>query len=243
VGQVKRRLDLAGKQFDGLADLQPYSDQQLAAADRRRTCPATGRSVEASWLAEQRLLQPLPILPDVFDIAVTRPVHQDCRVSFEGRSYSVPFRLCGQRLEVRGCCELVQVLHDGQVVAEHPRGTERRLLIDPAHYEGEVTDRVAVPLPPQLDRHHDQQEREGLARHFRRRRGDDDGDPGPAAAQERGAEHPRPQLPVAGPGAAPEVKAASTAEIENRGNLATPCGTPGGLSSSPTRKGTCPLTS
>jgi len=30
VGQVKGRWDLAGKSFDGLGDLQTYSDEQLA---------------------------------------------------------------------------------------------------------------------------------------------------------------------------------------------------------------------
>ena len=29
--------------------------------------------------------------------------------------------LCGLAVEVRGCAEVVQVVHDGQVVAEHPR--------------------------------------------------------------------------------------------------------------------------
>ena len=49
--------------------------------------------------------------------------------------------------EVRGCATTVQVLADGQVVAEYPRGTAERLLIDPACYEGEATDRVLPPTP------------------------------------------------------------------------------------------------
>lgn len=147
VGQVKRRLDLTGKQFDGLADLQSHSDEQLGDAERRLRCPSTGRSVEQSWLDELRYLQPLPILPDLFDVAVTRPVHRDCTVHFEGRTYSVPFRLCGLQVEVRGGCGVVQILHECRIVAEHPRGSEQRLLIDPAHYEGEGDERVAPPMP------------------------------------------------------------------------------------------------
>jgi hypothetical protein len=48
---------------------------------------------------------------------------------------------------VRGCAELVQVLFEGQVVAEHPRHSRVRLLLDPAHYEGPGDERVAPPVP------------------------------------------------------------------------------------------------
>lgn len=147
VGQVKRRLDLVGKRFDGLADLQAYSDQQLVRASHQTICPSTGRSVEQSWRDELRRLQPLPILPDLFDVAVSRSVHRDCTVHFEGRTYSAPFRLCGLSVEVRGGCGVVQILHEGHVVAEHPRGTEQRLLLQPEHYEGAGDERVDPPMP------------------------------------------------------------------------------------------------
>lgn len=147
VGQVKRRLDLTGKRFDSLSDLQAHSDEQLGQAERRSTCPASGRSVHDTWIVEQRALAPLPILPEVFDVAVTRPVHRDCTVAFEGRSYSVPFRFCGLRVEVRGGCGVVRMLYDGQVIAEHPRGTQRRLVIEAEHYEGTGDERVDPPMP------------------------------------------------------------------------------------------------
>ncbi len=145
VGAV-RRLRLRGP-YSSLAALQGDSDEQLARWDQRRVCPATGRSVEVSWQEELPLLRPLPLLPEVFDVALTRPVHKDCTVNFEGRTYSVPFRLCGLRVEVRGCASVVQIVHDGRVVAEHPRGSQERLLIDPSHYEGQGDSRVDPPLP------------------------------------------------------------------------------------------------
>jgi len=93
-------------------------------------------------------LRPLPAaLPVPFDVAVTRTVQRDCTVAFEGRVYSVPFVYCGRVVEVRGGAEVVQVLSDGQVVAEHPRHSRQRLLLDPAHYEGPGDDRVAPPVP------------------------------------------------------------------------------------------------
>ena len=146
VGVLQRRLRLRGP-LPGLAALQGDADAQLARWDERRVCPATGHSVQASWLDEQGLLRPLPLLPEVFDGAVTRPVHTDCTVNFENRTYSVPFRLCGLAVEVRGCAEVVQVIHDGRVVAEHPRASRERLLIDPGHYEGPGDDRVDPPVP------------------------------------------------------------------------------------------------
>jgi transposase len=148
VGNLKRRLRLEGRWFEGLADLQAWTDQDLEAWAARRLCPATGETVLASWQAEQPRLRPLPpVLPLAFDVAVTRTVQRDCTVSFEGRSYSVPFVLCGLAVEVRGCAEVVQVLHDGQVRAQHPRHSRQRLLLDPAHYEGPGDERVAPPVP------------------------------------------------------------------------------------------------
>jgi transposase len=143
---VRRRLRLGGA-FAGLGELQRQTDEQLAASDERRVCPATGLSVRQSFEAEARLLRPLGVLPEPFDLALTRAVQRDCTVSFEGRSYSVPFRLCGLAVEVRGCCGVVQVWHEGRVVAQHPRNTRRRLLIDQAHYDGEADERVIPPVP------------------------------------------------------------------------------------------------
>jgi transposase len=148
VGHLKRRLRLGGGPFAGLADLQTWTDGQLDGWAARRLRPSTGETVEASWRAEQRLPRPLPEpLPLAIDVAVTHTVHKDCTIGFEGRCYSVPFVLCGLAVEVRGCADVVQVLHQGRVAAEHPRHSRQRLLLDPAHYEGPGDDRVAPPVP------------------------------------------------------------------------------------------------
>ncbi len=146
VGVLRRRLRLRGP-FADLEALQEHSDGQLERWDERRICPATGRTVQVSWQEELSRLRPLPLLPEVFDVAVTRTVHADCTISFEDRTSSVPFRLCGRAVEVRGCATAVQVLHDGRVVAEHPRAGRQRIVIDPGHYEGPGDERVAPPGP------------------------------------------------------------------------------------------------
>jgi transposase len=133
--------------FDDWTHLQSVTDARCEQEAHRRICPATGTTVFQAWQAERAYLQPLPLLPEPFDLVRTATVAHDCTVGFENRRYSVPFALLGQRVEVHGCTRTVQVLHDGHVVAEHPRRSRERIVIDPRHYEGESTDRVVAPMP------------------------------------------------------------------------------------------------
>jgi hypothetical protein len=100
-----------------------------------------------AWEAEKAFLSPLPLLPEPFDVAVTREVAPDCTVAFEARRYSVPFAWMGKRVEVRGCSRVVQVYAGGAIMAEHPRRGRERIVIDPRHYEGERTQDVLPPVP------------------------------------------------------------------------------------------------
>jgi hypothetical protein len=154
-GKVERRVLAQRTGFDphreewrDLSELQTRSDAAVKASAERRTCPATGLSVWESFLAEQKLLTPLPEhLPEPFDRVAQRRVSRDATVSFEGRTYSVPFRWAEQVVEMRGCTATVQVWAEGRVVASHPRRTRWRLVIDPSHYEGTSTERVQAPVP------------------------------------------------------------------------------------------------
>lgn len=131
-----------------LAELQAYSDERAEKQARRLRCPATGTTVYEAWGEERPLLTPLPEpLWEPFDVAVSRRVSLDALVAFEGRQYSVPFAFARAEVEVRGCAETVQVLHEAQIIAAHPRHTQERLVIDPLHYEGPSTERVVAPPP------------------------------------------------------------------------------------------------
>jgi transposase len=145
--KLSRQLVDVRRRYDGIEELQGETDARIERWARRAICPATGETVQASYERECERLAPLPILPEPFDVAVTRGVAPDCTLAFEAHRYSVPFRLVGRQLEVRGCAATVQVLADGQVVATHPRHTRERLVIDPAHYEGAATAEVAPPPP------------------------------------------------------------------------------------------------
>jgi hypothetical protein len=155
-GKTERRvgdckgLDLRGRHFDGLAGLQAWTDADRAARAAVRICPATGLSVAASWEAEVPSLRPLPeALPEPFDLVKTAPVHKDCTVHFEGRTYVVPFIYAGRDVEVRGCSGVVQVLdpQTAAVLVSYPRHTAERILIDPHCYEGTGTAEMLPPKP------------------------------------------------------------------------------------------------
>ena len=154
-GKVERRvrdqrtaIDPHGRAFRDLAELQAWTDARVAARASQRRCPATGTTVAGAWAEERRFLTSLPeTAPEPFDVAVARVVGRDGLVAFEGRQYSVPFRLVGATVEVRGIAGAVEVLKDCAVIARHPRGTERRLVIDRGHYDGPSTERVIAPPP------------------------------------------------------------------------------------------------
>jgi transposase len=144
---LRRGFSPYRKHWDSLEALQAATDAHVARLIEHRLCPATGQPVAASLAQERQQLAALPVLPEPFDIAVTRTVATDATVGFEGRRYSVPFAWVGRRVEIRGAAHRVQVLADHQVIATHPRHTPERLIIDPAHYEGPSTDTVEAPMP------------------------------------------------------------------------------------------------
>lgn len=153
-GKVERAIrDLRGsfspytRHWDCLEELQQATDAHVARIAQRRLSPATGLNVAESLALERPRLAPLPILPEPFDIAVTRTVAADATVGFEQRRYSVPFAWVGRAVEVRGADDRVQVLADHRVIAVHPRHTPERILINPAHYDGESTSTVIAPPP------------------------------------------------------------------------------------------------
>lgn len=139
--------DLLRQSWNDLEALQAALDRRSAELMRRHSCPVRGGSAEAAWEAEKPCLQPLPELGEIFDVVVSRPVSPDCLVSFEGRRYSVPFAWVDHDVEVLGTAAHVLVMGGGREIARHPRRTEARLLLDPAHFEGESTDRVIRPTP------------------------------------------------------------------------------------------------
>lgn len=154
-GKVERAIrtqrftaDPCSSAWRDLDELQAFSDAHAEKQAHRLRCPATGASVFETWREERLVLTPLPDpLFEPFDLVATRKVSRDALVAFEGRHYSVPFALIDSYVEVHGCAETVQMLHETAVIAVHPRHTKALLVIDPRHYEGPSTERVQAPVP------------------------------------------------------------------------------------------------
>lgn len=139
--------DLLLAEWRSLESLQTALDERAEVLHSRRRCPITGTTVTEALTAERAVLQPVPTVHEPFDCVVARRVTRDCLVSFEGRRYSVPFLSVGRVVEVRGTAQHVVVLAEGRVVARHARHTAARLVLVPAHYEGESTATVRAPTP------------------------------------------------------------------------------------------------
>lgn len=154
-GKVEAKVKLARRglrpeerQFACLDELARWTDEAVTRRMGMIKNPLTGTAVHEAWQEEREALRALPpFAPSPFDVAVARPVANDCLVAFEGRRYSVPFQLVGRTVEVRGASGSVLFYSDGVLIAEHARHTKERLLINPAHYEGAPTDTVMPPVP------------------------------------------------------------------------------------------------
>lgn len=139
--------DLFVHDWPDVSTLQAALDERSAEWHATRRCPITGSLIAEAFAQEQRLLQPVPTLHELFDCVVARRVSRDCLVSFEGRRYTVPFVWVGRTVDVRGTAQHVVVWADGREVARHARRTAARLVIDEAHYGGASTSAVLAPTP------------------------------------------------------------------------------------------------
>ena len=74
---------------------------------------------------EQAALAPLPAQRYEFAVWKKAKVHPDYHVEVERNYYSVPYRLIGQRLDVRLTARMIELFHGGKLVATHERSHGR----------------------------------------------------------------------------------------------------------------------
>ena len=74
---------------------------------------------------EQPALQPLPLRAYEFAEWRLAKVHPDYHIEVGRAFYSVPYRLIGERVDVRLTANAVEIFHAGQPVAAHARAQER----------------------------------------------------------------------------------------------------------------------
>lgn len=133
VHYVQRNL-LASHDFD---DLQAANQGALVwlvqVAGQRNHGTTKQKPLVRFQEVEQAALQPLPAEP--YDLAVWKQVKvgRDCHVTFEQAYYSVPYRLVGQTVWVRGGLTSVRIYAAHQLAAVHPRSQrpgERHTVLD-----------------------------------------------------------------------------------------------------------------
>jgi hypothetical protein len=74
---------------------------------------------------ERATLKPLPVRAYEFGEWRKAKVHPDYHIEVARAYYSVPYRLIGERVDVRLTVRAVEIFHAGQLVAAHPRAKER----------------------------------------------------------------------------------------------------------------------
>ena len=132
--QVVERWVLARlrhQRFFSLSDLNVTIAELLTNLNARPFQKLPGSRRELFEQLDRPALKALPAHP--FEYAEWRhaKVGIDYHLSVEGRFYSVPHRLVGERVEVRLSAESVEVMHRGQRVAVHPRrGSQRFSTLD-----------------------------------------------------------------------------------------------------------------
>ena len=73
-------------------------------------------------IEERQFLRPLPVVD--YEIASwerARKVYSNCHVAFRKNFYSVPYRYRGKYVDVRYMDDIVEIYHDHQRIASHPK--------------------------------------------------------------------------------------------------------------------------
>jgi transposase len=161
VGYVKRNA-IAGHDFASWSALEGHLEWWMREIADQRVHGTTGEAPlvrfqrdEAAALAA---LDGRP--PFGHRRELVRRVQADCAVAVDGNSYSVPWRLIGESVQVTVCGGQVRVSHDRQEVAVHAETTGRRQrIVNPTHFHGvagvarpvgAVVPVVAATPPPAL---------------------------------------------------------------------------------------------
>lgn len=149
-GKVERSVQYVKQNF--LATFEGKSIQQANQAVRHWCLETAGLRVHGTTkkqpltrFQQTELAQLKPLPPEPYDLAIWKRArcHRDGYVVFEDAYYSVPFRLVGQLMMVRGGVDTVRLYtKDYQLVAMHPRAKEagqrqtNMAHLPPTHLEG-----------------------------------------------------------------------------------------------------------
>jgi transposase len=157
VGYVKRNA-IAGHAFDSWAAFEAHLEWWMREIADVRMHGTTGEAPLARFAREEAFaLKPLDGRPPFRQVReLVRRVQTDCAIEVDGNSYSVPWRLIGENVQVVVADGRIRIHHGGAEVAVHAETTGRRQrILDPAHFHGVAgvarpvsgTELAAVALP------------------------------------------------------------------------------------------------
>ena len=137
IGFIRERF-WPGRKFASLLELNMQAARWRDEYANNRIHDVTGKVPGLVWEHEERAaLRPLPATPYPTDDLETTTVTKTFRVAFDRNTYSVPHRLVGQLVTIRGTESAVHIYLGPKLVAEHARSWMARVDVeDPSHKEG-----------------------------------------------------------------------------------------------------------
>jgi transposase len=139
VGYVKKNA-IAGRRFESWAALEAHLDRWMREVADQRVHGTTGEAPAERFASEAGTLRPLGARAPFGQLRdLVRKVQADCAIDLDTNSYSVPWRLIGESVQVVVLGGRVIVRHAGEVVADHAlcRGRRQRI-VERAHLAGVV---------------------------------------------------------------------------------------------------------
>nr|WP_020041008.1 IS21 family transposase [Salipiger mucosus] len=162
VGYVKRNA-IAGRRFESFAALEAHLEAWIREVADVRIHGTTGEPPSLRFSRDEaHRLKPADSIPAFLTSRdLVRRVSSDCAVEVDGNTYSVPWRLIGERVSVLVSGTELRVSHAGQEVACHRlRPGRRARIVDRTHFEGitggpltnagEQTEAELAPVSPEL---------------------------------------------------------------------------------------------
>jgi transposase len=149
VGYVKRNA-VAGRRFASWVEFEAHLDRWTREIADQRVHGTTGMAPAERFAGEAEALRPLGGRAPFGQLRdLVRKVQADCAIDLDTNSYSVPWRLIGESVQVVVLGGRIVVRHAGQVVADHPLCAGRRQrIVDRTHLTGVVGGPASPQLPP-----------------------------------------------------------------------------------------------
>jgi hypothetical protein len=151
VGYVKKNA-IAGHCFASWEAFEAHLAKWEREVANVRVHGTTGEAPIARFERDEaQRLKPLGGRPSFGSLReLIRVVGNDCAVEIDTNSYSVPWRLIGERVAVTVAASEVRIRHGVREVAVHKQSEGRRLrIVDPAHLDG-VAGRAGAVCRPEI---------------------------------------------------------------------------------------------